>query len=89
MKAKFLKDWSDQSAFSYFSLILALASLLLLCIPFVGYVAILLSGSGLLLASYETYRSLRTNKGHLGFALAGSAACLIASAIAFLPWVSR
>ena len=87
MKDNFIKEWSNQSGFSYLALLLALASLLLLCIPFVGYLAILLSGAGLILGGYEVCRALTRNQGNIGYSLAAIAACLASSALAFMPWL--
>ncbi len=87
MKTNFLKQWSNQSGFSYLSLLLALASVLMLCIPFVGYLAIALSSAGLLLGGYEICRAWTRRDRSLGFALAGIAACLVSSVLAFMPWM--
>jgi hypothetical protein len=87
MKSESIREKDVLPGSAYLSLILALASILVLCIPFLGYVSIALSSAGLLLAGHETWRSLGRGHGSLGYGLAASAACLVSMFLALLPWL--
>jgi hypothetical protein len=55
------------------ALALGLGSVLLLCLPFIGYASIALSGAGLLLGAAGLLRALTGDGGPSGYALAGGA----------------
>jgi hypothetical protein len=87
------------------SVALGLLSVMVLCLPFVGVVAVGLSGLGVLLGVGAVFTSFRQGtaalglpaggarggrhfgQGALDYPLAGVGACLLALALAVLPWL--
>jgi hypothetical protein len=88
------------------SLFLGTLSILVLCLPFVGYAALGLSGAGLLVGLWGLFRAFldgsqagstfvaggaglfrRFGQRQQDFPLAGNAACLLALALALLPFL--
>jgi hypothetical protein len=66
---------------------MGLGSILILCIPFVGYAAILLGSFGVLSGAYALFVSLRDRNGSALFALAGIGTCLLALLLVLLPYL--
>jgi hypothetical protein len=85
MRSDLFKDAETIPFLAHIGLILALASILVLCIPFVGYAAIPFSGIGVLLGACQVYRSLAQGDGKVGYALAAIGACLVSLLLGLLP----
>ncbi len=79
---------------------LGLVAVLILCLPGVGYISPMLSGVGLILGSWGLVRTLRQvhavspapyrfGARASDYPLAGTVACLLALALALLPFLVR
>jgi len=85
LMSNLIKDAEAIPVLAHIGLILALASVLVLCIPFVGYAAIPFSSMGVLLGVCQVYRSLAQGDGKVGYALAAIGACLVSLLLGLLP----